>query len=129
MLMIAYIVFAQLTNLFRSALKISYYFCSFLISAFNNKFFSPTFSTGQLNSREIYLKAGYLIYVMTKCLFCGAYCEVKCGAYCEGYSGDPENKNSEDTRRALKCAQIGTSYVCDNCLKDLKEALDLVNLS
>jgi len=75
------------------------------------------------------LKADDLIYVMTKCLFCGAYCEVKCGAYCEGYSGDLEKKESEDTIRALKCTQIGTSYVCDNCLRDLKEALDLVNLS
>jgi len=63
---------------------------------------------------------------MTKCLFCGAYCEVKCGIYCEGYSGSQGEKESAESAEVLGCTQIGISYICDNCLKDLKEALGLL---
>jgi hypothetical protein len=59
---------------------------------------------------------------MTKCIFCGAYCEVKCGVYCEGY---PENRGEKEDSDILGCTQIGTSYICDNCLNDLKEALGM----
>ncbi|MCQ1536458.1 hypothetical protein FTO70_12415 [Methanosarcina sp. KYL-1] len=65
---------------------------------------------------------------MTRCLFCGAYCEVKCGVYCEGYPKSPEEKEGkagEESADILGCTQIGTSYICDSCLKDLKEALGL----
>jgi hypothetical protein len=58
---------------------------------------------------------------MTRCLFCGAYCEVKCGVYCEGYPGIQGEK--EEGKEILVCTQIGTSYICENCLKDLKQAL------
>ncbi|WP_440953960.1 hypothetical protein ACSAZK_09685 [Methanosarcina sp. Mfa9] len=60
---------------------------------------------------------------MTKCLFCGAYCEVKCGVYCEGYPGSSGKKEGDESSDILGCTQIGTSYICDSCLKDLKEAL------
>jgi len=60
---------------------------------------------------------------MTRCMFCGAYCEVKCGVYCEGYPGNREENEKEEGSDVLGCVQIGTSYVCDSCLKDLKEAL------
>ena len=30
---------------------------------------------------------------MSRCLFCGAYCEVKCGIYHEGYPGARRKKN------------------------------------
>jgi hypothetical protein len=63
---------------------------------------------------------------MTRCLFCGAYCEVKCGVYCESYSGNPEEKEQRDDINILGCTQIGTSHICDSCLKDLKEALGLL---
>ena len=69
---------------------------------------------------------------MTKCLFCGAYCEVKCGTYCEGYPENPGKRDSneaEETEKVLGCTQIGISYICDICLKDLKEALELINIS
>jgi hypothetical protein len=61
---------------------------------------------------------------MTRCLFCGAYCEVKCGVYCEGY---PESQGKEEPKKGaevLGCTQVGTSCICDNCLKDLKQALE-----
>ncbi|WP_292376978.1 hypothetical protein [Methanosarcina sp. UBA411] len=61
---------------------------------------------------------------MTKCLFCGVYCEVKCGVYCEGYPGSQEEKEREESKEILGCTQIGTSYICENCLKDLKQALE-----
>ncbi|HEY3361451.1 MAG TPA: hypothetical protein VGK06_06350 [Methanosarcina sp.] len=60
---------------------------------------------------------------MTRCLFCGAYCEVKCGVYCEGY---PRSQGEKEGMGALGCTQIGTSYICENCLKDLKQALGSV---
>ncbi|HOW15608.1 MAG: hypothetical protein QUS12_07610 [Methanosarcina sp.] len=62
---------------------------------------------------------------MTRCLFCGAYCEVKCGIYCESYSGNPEDKEHMEDENILGGTQIGTSYICDSCLKDLKQALGL----
>ncbi|AKB30748.1 TPA: hypothetical protein HA338_00090 [Methanosarcina acetivorans] len=62
---------------------------------------------------------------MTKCLFCGTYCEVKCGIYCESYPGSPEEKEHKEDVNILGCTQIGTSYICDNCLKDLKQALGI----
>jgi hypothetical protein len=58
---------------------------------------------------------------MTKCLFCGAHCKVKCGIYCKGYLESLGEK--EENEDILGCTQIGTLYICDNCLKDLKEAL------
>lgn len=66
---------------------------------------------------------------MTKCLFCGSYCEVKCGTYCEGYPENLGKKNTKETEKVLGCTQIGTSYICDSCLKDLKEALELIKTS
>jgi len=69
------------------------------------------------------LKSGALSYTMTRCLFCGAYCEVKCGVYCEGYPGGQEGKGKEESSGVLGCTQVGTSYICDSCLKDLREAL------
>jgi hypothetical protein len=63
---------------------------------------------------------------MTKCLFCGAYCEVKCGIYCEGYPESQGEKEMAENADILGCTQVGTSCVCDNCLKDLKEALGLM---
>jgi hypothetical protein len=42
--------------------------------------------------QEIYLKSGVLDHIMTRCLFCGSYCEVKCGIYCEGYQESPGKK-------------------------------------
>jgi len=62
---------------------------------------------------------------MTRCLFCGAYCEVKCGIYCEGYSRSQVEKEKDESADVLGCTQVGTSYICDSCLKDLKEALGL----
>lgn len=66
---------------------------------------------------------------MTRCLFCGAYCEVECGVYCEGYPEIPGENEKEEKKEEdadiLGCTQIGTSYICDSCLKDLKEALGL----
>jgi hypothetical protein len=62
---------------------------------------------------------------MTKCLFCGAYCEVKCGVYCEEYPKNQGKAEKEEDTELLGCTQIGTSYICDNCLSDLKEALGL----
>lgn len=59
---------------------------------------------------------------MTKCLFCGAYCEVRCGVYCEGY---PQAERKERPENVLGCTQVGTSYICDSCLKDLRNALGL----
>jgi len=50
---------------------------------------------------------------------------VKCGVYCESYSGNPEDKEHREDENILGCTQIGTSYICDSCLKDLKQALDL----
>jgi len=63
---------------------------------------------------------------MTRCLFCGAYCEVKCGIYGEGNPGIRGEKETDEIVDVLGCTQIGTSYICDNCLKDLKEALGLL---
>ena len=60
---------------------------------------------------------------MTRCMFCGVYCEVKCGVYCEGYPGSREEKEKEKGADVIGCVQIGTSFICDSCLKDLKEAL------
>ncbi|ALK04826.1 hypothetical protein SAMN02910340_00021 [Methanosarcina thermophila] len=60
---------------------------------------------------------------MSRCLFCGAYCEVKCGIYCEGYPGGQEEKEMGEDTEVLGCTQIGTSYICESCLKDLKQAL------
>ena len=59
---------------------------------------------------------------MTKCLFCGAHCEVRCEVYCEGYPESPE-EGGESRVKTLGCTQIGTSYICDVCLTELKEAL------
>ncbi|AGF96693.1 hypothetical protein [Methanosarcina mazei] len=72
------------------------------------------------------MKAEVPRYIMTRCLFCGAYCEVKCGVYCESYSGNTEEKEHTEDANILGCTQIGTSYICDSCLKDLKEALGLL---
>jgi len=63
---------------------------------------------------------------MTRCLFCGAYCEVKCGIYCEGNPEIQGEKETDESIDVLGCTQIGTSYICDNCLTDLKEALGLL---
>lgn len=64
---------------------------------------------------------------MTKCIFCGAYCEVKCGVYCEGYPvGSQGEEEQEESAEVLRCTQVGTSYICDNCLKDLKQALEIL---
>jgi len=63
---------------------------------------------------------------MTRCLFCGAHCEVKCGIYCEDYPGIQEKKENEEGAEVLGCTQVGTSYICDNCLKDLKQALEIL---
>ena len=71
------------------------------------------------------MKAENPHYTMTRCLFCGAYCEVKCGVYCNTYPGNPEEKEHREDVNILGCTQIGTSYICDSCLKDLKEALGL----
>jgi len=60
---------------------------------------------------------------MTRCIFCGAYCEVKCGVYCEGYPGSQGEREKEGGKEILGCTQIGTSYICESCLKDLKQAL------
>jgi hypothetical protein len=62
---------------------------------------------------------------MTRCLFSGAYCEVKCGVYCEGYLGSQGEKGKEESTGLLGCTQVGTSCICDSCLKDLREALEL----
>jgi len=77
-------------------------------------------------SRGIYLKSKNLYYIMTKCLFCEAYCEVKCGVYCEGYPESSGEKEEEEGADLLGCFQIGTSYICESCLKDLKEALGIL---
>lgn len=61
---------------------------------------------------------------MTKCLFCGAYCEVRCGVYCEGYPEKPEEKE-KGRENVLGCIQIGTTYICDACLAELKNALEI----
>ena len=63
---------------------------------------------------------------MTGCLFCGAYCEVKCGIYCEGNPEIQGEKETDESVDVIGCTQIGTSYICDNCLTDLKEALGLL---
>lgn len=62
---------------------------------------------------------------MTKCLFCETYCEVKCGVYCEDYPGSQKENEKGENAKILGCTQIGISYICDSCLKDLKEALEL----
>jgi hypothetical protein len=62
---------------------------------------------------------------MTRCLFCGAYCEVECGVYCEGYPESKGENKKEENADILGCTQIGISYICDSCLKDLKVALGL----
>jgi len=69
------------------------------------------------------LKLQTLNHIMTRCLFCGAYCEIKCGVYCEGYPGSQGEREKEGGAEILGCTQIGTSYICENCLKDLKQAL------
>jgi len=86
--------------------------------------FSARYFSGFLVFPEMYLKSRTLNHIMTRCLFCGAYCEVKCGVYCEGYSGNQGEKEKEEGTEVLRCTQIGTSYICENCLKDLKQALE-----
>ncbi len=49
---------------------------------------------------------------------------MECGAYCEGYPESRGEKERKENAEILGCTQIGTSYICDNCLKDLKEALN-----
>ncbi|MDD2439743.1 MAG: hypothetical protein PHD41_05970 [Methanosarcinaceae archaeon] len=61
---------------------------------------------------------------MTRCLFCGAHCELRCGVYCEGYPKSPKQEEKIRAKR-LECTQIGTSYICDVCLAELREALGL----
>ncbi len=51
---------------------------------------------------------------------------MKCGIYCEGYPESQGEKEMVENADILGCTQVGTSCVCDNCLKDLKEALGLL---
>jgi hypothetical protein len=86
-------------------------------------FFCPLFFLFSILP-EMYLKSQALNHIMTRCLFCGVYCEVKCGVYCEGYPGGQGEK--EGGTEVLGCTQIGISYICENCLKDLKQALESI---
>jgi hypothetical protein len=88
-------------------------------------FFCPSFSFS-LVFLEMYLKFRIPNRIMARCLFCGVYCEVKCGVYCEGYPGNQGEKEKEEGMATLGCMQIGTSYICENCLKELKQALEIL---
>ncbi len=122
---IIYIVFAWHFNLQRSIAEFRRFskgipqFTATLSYFLFFPLFSPVFP-------EIYLKSGTLNHIMARCLFCGAYCEVKCGIYCEGYPGSQGEKEKEEGAEVVGCTQVGTSYICDNCLKDLKQALEIL---
>ncbi|MCO5381706.1 MAG: hypothetical protein NHB15_06100 [Methanosarcina barkeri] len=51
---------------------------------------------------------------------------MKCGIYCEDYPGIQGKNENEESAEVLGCTQVGTSYICDNCLKDLKQALEIL---